>query len=378
MIPSRRISPWWFASSLALLWAFYQVLDFLNRQWFVNVRVDQGPVPFIRAAWFTDFILIGLAVFTWLIRTRKPDRATSRFRQVIAAIALLIFFAMHAYSWRIAQHSARLWVEDVGQMTVAAIHDVAHGINPYTQNVNLQYPLDANENGYKYFPAMMGVYAPAVAFDPNGVRAILLTNFILSAIGALLLGICAAKWISPDAGLMCATLFFLSRLVSEELIQRGGNDIVPLDLAFCALLCLPYRFRCGLLVGLAVACKMLPGLLWVVLCVTPHRPRRFFLGVAAGLLPCVPFFPWNPAAFVRNTILFPLTRRPELSSLLYRAPLGVNTAAECLVALLWLAFLLRAMKQEIPQPQRCALAAVLTLCFELASPVLHQNYFIWW
>ncbi|HUB25580.1 MAG TPA: glycosyltransferase 87 family protein [Tepidisphaeraceae bacterium] len=378
---ARSINPWWYASAVALTWAFFQTFDFLYSQWFVNIRVDEGQAPFIRAFHLTNVTLIGLAIVCCgLLKNGSVDRARGRLRQLTIALPLAIFLGLHFYIWWVSQRSAWLWVEDVGKSTVIADRALARGQDPYAIHSDpvVSDITAANLHGYKYFPLMMAAYAPAVAVETDGDKAILLANLVFSLIAAAVLAASGARWISPDAGMLCALLFFMSRLNSEELLERGSNDVVPMILVVLALLCIDARFLCGLLIGLAISSKMMPALLWIAFCLMPRNRSRYFGGVAAGLLPCLPFLLWHPGAFVRNAVLFPLTRPREWQSLFWQAPPWMGMSAKLVVLLIFMMFALRRWRRDMPPLRRCTCAALLTLCFELASPILHQNYFIWW
>jgi hypothetical protein len=378
----RRINAWWYAIALVLAWVFYQVFQILFWQWPTNLPIDQGPGPFIRAKWIENGVMAALAVASliFLPGGQRLDRSRGRLRQMIIFAVFIVFFAMHVDRWRVNQRSAWLWVEDVGSITVEGDRALFHGLNPYVANVNPvdYYVVDPRLHGYKYFPVMMAAYAPAVALEPDGGKAILLANMIFSVIAAAVLFACAGRWISVDAGLLCGTLFFMSRLISEELVQRGSNDVVPMILVVLGLLWLENRFASGLLIGLAISCKLVPGLLWVPICLTPQRRGRYIGGLAAGLLPSVMFLLWDPVPFVRNAVLFPLTRPRDGQSPLFGAPGWACGIAEAGVMIAWLMFLNHVRRVEMPALRRCAWAAGLTLLFQLVSPGFHQNYFIWW
>jgi len=379
--PRQHINPWWYTSALAVAWAIYQVFEFQYWQWPTNLPLDKGAGPFVRAAWLNAAVMVGVCIASFLILgCQRLDRTRSRARQWVIVPPLALFLTLHIGVWWVNQRSAWLWVEDVGKMTVAADRAVLHGINPYAAHTDPEHnDVTANNlHGYKYFPLMMAAYAPAVALVHNGDQAILLANLIFSLIAAGVLAALAWRWISPDAALFCMTLFFMSRLISEEELQRGSNDVVPMILVMLGLLVIERRLLCGFLIGLAISSKLLPGLLWVVICLTPRDWRRYFAGIALGLIPCLLFAAWDPTPFIRNAILFPLTRPREGQSIFYPMPAWVGLAAEVATCVAWLMFAVRAWRVDLLPLRRCAFAAALIVLFEFVSPNVHQNYFIWW
>lgn len=379
-----RIShnPWSLASALAIAWAFYQVFELLYWQAWTNLPLNQGPGPLARGQALTNMVLVFWAFVTLALPScRRLDRTNWRLRQALVLAPIVIFFAMHVWCWQLSRRSAWIWVDDIGKTTIAADRALLRGKNPYAIRLDEkaeQAVPGAHMDGYKYFPITLAVYLPAATWETDGDQAVLATNLVLSVMAAAALGMCLWKWISLDGALIGVLLFFMSRLISQEQVRQGTNDVIPMILVFTALYCIERRFTAGLLVGLAISSKLLPSLLWICLCLTPKSNRRYAAGVAAGLAPCVLFLIWNPAAMLRNTIIFPLTRPHEPGSLLYGLPAGFQLAAQLAVVGAFAVFAIRAIAVEIPPIRRCVHAAGLTLCFELAAPVLHANYFIWW
>jgi hypothetical protein len=68
----------------------------------------------------------------------------------------------------------------------------------------------------------------------------------------------------------------------------------------------------------------------------------------------------------------------QMVSVLYNAPHWIQTGAQAAVAGAFVLFAFFAWRIEMPPIRRCMFAAALILSFQLASPLLHQNYFIWW
>lgn len=379
--PTDWPNRWWFASGLALSWGFYQFFDFLYRQWWANVwRPGDPPGPMERAGALNRAGLVGLTLLAFaLLGIRRCDRSRSRPRQLVILVPLLAFFALHVENWHICQHSAYVWVEDVGKTSIASDRLILRGIDPYVARVSPdRAPPGSRMDAYKYLPVTLAAYFPGAILAKDGDKAILATNMLLSALAALVLVICLARWVSLDAGLACAMFFFMSRIISCELVRLGSNDIIPMILVFLAMLNLPRRWTCGFLVGLAVSAKFLPGLLWAPICLTPRGKRRYAGGLACGLLPCLPFFIWNPMAMIRNAVVFPLTRPRETLSVLAAAPRWAQIGAELCAVGGFALFMCFAWRREMLPMKRCAYAAALTLCVQLASPIMHQNYFIWW
>lgn len=379
--PGSRVNRWWYASALAMVYCFYWVFHLLFTQWWFTLPHDQGPGPIIRAERLTNGTMAALLGVTMLaMRSRRVDRAASRGRRAILLAVLVVFLGFHVANWTEHRRAAGVLVEDVGRTTIAADHLLLQGKNPYAAPVDPQggSPPSTRFDGYKYLPVTMGVYFPSAMLFSNGSQAIVATNLVLSLMAALALGVCVRKEISLDAALLCATLFFMSEVVSYEEVVFGSNDVVPMLLATAALCNLERRFVCGVLVGLAIAAKPLPGVLWIPILLTPRGTKGCAAGIGVGLLPCLPFLLWNPVAMIDNTLLFASSRGWAPAAALYHAPAAVRIAAQLAVIGVYLAVGLRNWSAPASLIRRCCYAAVLSLGLELAAPFVHQNYFIWW
>jgi len=110
----------------------------------------------------------------------------------------------------------------------------------------------------------------------------------------------------------------------------------------------------------------------------PRGNKRFAAGVGVGLIPCLPFLIWGPGAMIDNVIIFVLGKPWHPSAPLYYSSTFVRGVAQAAVAAVWGAVGIYACREKLDGIRRCALAAGLTLAFELASPMVHQNYFVWW
>lgn len=224
----------------------------------------------------------------------------------------------------------------------------------------------------------MAAYAPFVATETDGYKPILDGNLLYGFIAAAVLFFCLKKWVSADAGLLAALLFFMPRMMCDEQVQLGVNDLIPMILLLLALYWIDRRFCCGLLVGLAISAKLLPGLMWVAICLPPADRRKYFGGILCGLLPCLPFLIWDPAAMVRNIFVFLYLRVPDYTSPLYHAGRGAIACAELPALALAGWIVLRNRRSDLPVLRRCADGVALPIALLLGSATVHPNYFLWW
>jgi hypothetical protein len=271
-------------------------------------------------------------------------------------------------------------VLDIGETTLAAALATVAGHNPYATPIDAAGGgiTDADRfHGYKYLPMMIVVYAPlSLAL---GIRGIIVTNIVLQALTAVLARSIARLIAGRFAGLAAALLYLSLPFVAHQVFTRGVTDLAPVVLLLTAL-----RFAderpgwAGLMVGLSIATKLIPGIVMLP-CALPARGerRRYALGVLAGLLPIVPFAATAPDAFVDNVVLFNLVRPiDDTSWLLGLPPLAIAAARGAAVALL-AAIAVRIWRRAPRLDERCLLAALAILAGFAAGPGMHHNYYLW-
>jgi Glycosyltransferase family 87 len=376
------VNPRWFASALGLVYLFYWIFQILYVEWEDNLPLNQGPAMHLHAARVTNSIVALILVLALaMVKSNRLDRTQNGIRQAVLWPVLLIFFSMNIQYGYMHQKQAWAYIEDVGRTTMAADRLLLRGRNPYTAHLDNDaakaFP-GAGMDGYKYLPVMLASYLPWAELCGYGDRAVLLANMFFTCLMAGVLGLCVKKWVSLDAAILAAILFFVPSIIMEEDLRHGSNDIVPMIPLMLALYFLDKRLICGLLIGLAISAKLLPGALWLPIGLTPRRPRRYLGGLALGVLPCLPFFALSPAAFVKNIFLFNAVRPAELAAFLHGAPEIVWVLTRLLVVAIYLAMAWIARRREISPTRRCACAMMLAIGVQFASPMLHQNYFLWW
>jgi len=271
-------------------------------------------------------------------------------------------------------------VLDIGETTLAAALATVAGHNPYALPIDAAGGgiTDADRfHGYKYLPMMIIIYAPlSLAL---GIRGIIVTNIVLQALTAALARSIAELIAGRFAGLAAALLYLSLPFVAHQVFTRGVTDLAPVVLLLAAL-----RFAderpgyAGLMVGLSIATKLIPGIAMLP-CALPARGQRrhYALGVLTGLLPIVPFAATAPDAFADNVVLFNLVRPiDDTSWLLGLSPLAIAGARAAAVALL-AAIAVRIWRRAPHLDERCLLAALAVLAVFAVGPGMHHNYYLW-
>ena len=258
---------------------------------------------------------------------------------------------------------------DIATTTLSAGKALLHGGNPYALPID-GGPESVGFPGYKYLPVMIAAYLPLGG--PLGQRGVLLTNLVLFL---------ACLWLMKRLGrsLLAPFLFVTLPLVAEQIFAKGATDlaaVTPLLAAF--VLAEKNPFAAGLCVGLSIAAKPVPGLLFLP-CVLPAAQRgRYAAGVAIGLLPILPFFAWSPHDFIANSVIFNLTRAADNTAWLFAAPAQAATVAHLAMAAIFAYACFYLWRNPVSIAARCGIGAVLTLTAILAGPGAHHNYQLWW
>jgi len=149
-------------------------------------------------------------------------------------------------------------------------------------------------------------------------------------------------------------------------------------LLMTALYLIEWRFTCGLLVGLAISAKLLPGGLWLPILLAPRGRGRYLAGIAMGLVPCLPFLLWNPHAFFGNVFLYNALRPVQDSSAIFGLPKVIQMLAKLPAMVIYLLIARKTWRGDMDAIRRCGWAVVLTLSLLLAAPINHPNYDVWW
>ena len=271
-------------------------------------------------------------------------------------------------------------VFDIGETTLAAALAVMHGSNPYTAQIDTAAGGIADDDrfhGYKYLPMMIMVYAPlCLAF---GMRGIIVTNILLQAMTAAVIRSIAAISGGRLAGLAAAMLYLSLPFVAHQIFTRGVTDLASVVLLLLALRYADERpMVAGVMVGLSIATKLVPGLVMLP-CALPERGKRgrYLLGVLLGLLPILPFFATAPDAFVANVLLFNMVRPVDDTSWLFGLSTTVAATARIMAAGVLLAVTLHVWRRSPSLDERCGLAALATLSAFAVGPGMHHNYYLW-
>lgn len=287
-------------------------------------------------------------------------------------------------------------LSDVATTTIDAVHILLQGHNPYAAALDPYGAINAHDpafGGYKYLPLMIAVYLPFVVLF--GAMGVLWANVLL--VGALCVVIWG--WISrnttgpsgaSDVRPLAIALLLATPELAETTLAMGYNDVVGSLLVLAAFL---VRGRSALLAGLLVGCslsmKLMPGLVAAAVVFPPDRWKAYGTGMAVGMLPTVLFLAWDPAAFIRNILLFNLVRSPDPTSWRMFAPAALGSVAALGALTFWLGasawLALHSWRGKVVavfgwgEPYtRLILFIVATLLLIMSGSTAHDDYMIWW
>jgi uncharacterized membrane protein len=234
-----------------------------------------------------------------------------------------------------------------------------------------------NYTGFKYMPLMAITFIPLSSMNESGL---ILTNLLLYILVSFMVYFLAYQIISSHMISLFALFLYLSNsLIPNEIFKSGVTDLAPVLYLLLGLGCFELNpLFVGIFVGLSISTKLLPGILFVSLCLPSVKRSNYFTGLIIGLFPILYFLRQSPIAFIENVFIFNTTRPTDTTSWLhYFSPeIGIVTRFSVLTLLLSLAIYICFMKPGLLV--RCELAVISIFCTLLSGPINHKNYQIWW
>jgi hypothetical protein len=266
-------------------------------------------------------------------------------------------------------------------------------------------------DGYKYGPISAFAYFPLTHFYRE--RGVFSVNFAFWLLhGLLMWGLARAAFPSQRAAPWRAIIGWLAPLIVPlwatlptlniealghtyeltppergtfilEITHRCANDIIPVTLGLAALLMAARKFPLigGVFLGLSLAAKPLPALLWCALLpgLAGNKARPLIVSAVLTTAFCyLPFFAWAPREMIANLISFSWLRPTNASSIRAYIPeslgglIGALQLISCVV--LTIAFY-RSGPRDLGRLLRTS--ALSTIAFVAFNKVVHGNYLLW-
>ena len=332
-----------------------------------------------------------VAAIAALALARAGSRWGLRTRLALAAAVLVgaAFIPMALEVWWRARDGFAGHVQSETLVTEESAVALIGGHDPYAASF-ASGPLGTWPPGTaEHFPYLPGMFAFGL---PRAVAGdIWLTDARLWFAAVSVTALAVALWLArpPPAGGLTALLVVLALPTGARYVAGGGDDVTVLSMMLLSLVLLHRKkpAAAGLAAGLAAAIKQTawPLLPFLILGARDREGRRAsgrtLAATSAVMLPLIaPFVAWNPTAFVRDVVLFPLglARQPTLAasptpgSLLAEAlalPKGVVAGSLLLIVLLvagYLAFF-RPPTDARGAAERTALVMLLAILLATAG-----------
>jgi uncharacterized membrane protein len=265
---------------------------------------------------------------------------------------------------------------DIAQTTLDAVHAILKGRNPYVLPIDW-HPAYPDSHGYKYLPTMIATYLPLGSlFGTTGMR---LTNLILDGAVAFLVVVLARRHSGWVCGMLAACLYLMLPMLPGDIYFNVVTDLVPTVFLLAAMAL--YQARpgvAGVMIGVSVAAKLLPGLLMVVCCFPASGRWRYVGGILLGLIPATVFFLLAPSDFMQNIVWFVATRPIDTTSWLFGAPSYVIMTVRLGFVLFIEAVAFAVVWRPPDFFERCSLYVLCSVAALLVGPTTHNNYMLWW
>jgi hypothetical protein len=219
---------------------------------------------------------------------------------------------------------------------------------------------------------------PVASFFATGWGAMRLTNFALDVVTAALIVVLVCRRSGWLCGALAASLYLMLPMLPDRLYAAADTDLAPTVLLLAALAL--YQTRpglAGLMVGLSVSAKFLPGLLMLICCLPEFRRSHYVGGFVLGLIPALAFCLLAPSDFINNTVWVLATTPIDSSSWLYGAPFYMIRTAQLAFILLMAAISFMIISRSPDSFERCTLYVICVVAALLVSHV-HNNYMLWW
>jgi hypothetical protein len=356
---------------LLLLWIFSYIFRLFHTYDFNH--------PFTKLLCFTA-LFVGIF---YLTKERKRIRLS-------AGVYLVEFLTFSGvFLWVLwsakPKYFSRLWTPpavDIGSTTQQAAQMLFIRFqNPYQSQTLNVLAKDPGFGGFKYGPMMILGYLSSAFYPQSGFKMASLVYLVLSLACLAYLAWQRNAGLTKNlaTGMFIFTLAVIPERVFYELFLMGANDVFPIFLLLLSLVFLKRRnyFWAGLIAGLSFSAKFSPALFLIVLFIRRDFSRRFFLGVAAGLLPNVVFLIWDYRAFVNNAFLFNAVKQPDSTSLHSITPPELHFVFTAIQIVALAVFVARNFFKRPEVMELIRSFVLLLLIIEATFREVHGNHLLW-
>ena len=275
---------------------------------FALVTLLAAGIPQFREWGRITVVPYALAAAAALVLARRGSRPADRITlaAVLFVAAAVLPMALETL-WR-SRSEPGLHAQSEVIITEEAARALIDGRNPY-QATYIDGPLAARplptKTHFVYLPGSLAFGLPR-ALDGNGLLADARWWFALCFLAALWLALRRSR--AELAGRLRIAQVAAVLPTGALLMATGGDDLPVLGLTLLALVLVNDRPGwAGLVAGAAAAIKQTAWpLIPFLVTASPDRPKTASGLAAVVVVAVAPFFLWDPAAFVEDTIKFPL------------------------------------------------------------------------
>lgn len=313
------------------------------------------------------------------------DRSNASQTTVSIEIGILLLFLVGIFLVNFPPNARRIMApprSDIGFTTVHAAKVLfSEGENPYSRtDINSeQQNLTPEYHGFHYGPMMIAGYLPSAFLGPYAYKLMSLVYVGFTAVLLIFLAIRSESETIENLSnaLFVLVAYFMAGRFWHELFAEGVNDIFHIMLLLAGFLFFKYRqaFLAGVFTGLSISAKFAPGVFAVPF--MPIRQRGFWIGLAVGLAPYLPFVLWDPAGLWRNAVWLRVIIPYNSTSLYSVTPpglhfvFGIVTLGACVTAAWW------AFRRERTFDEALFGFTLLMLVTDAMQRQVHLNHLLW-
>lgn len=359
------------ASSLVLLAFLYAIY------WTFNAY--DWNYPLHKLACFTALFVVVTAFY--FLRSRVQASATAFWVEAgVLALVVVSIFTLHASKY--GKFAFERPASDIGYTTIKAVEVlVREHKNPYTHtDVTFMFTaLGDGYRGYHYGPAMLIGYLPSAWWPIVGYRVPNLVYFLASIVLLILL---IRRQGEPLPQRAANILFLLAAYIMAErfwieILPEGANDLFHIMFILAALLAFKNDrvFWAGLFIGFSMAGKFAPGMFLIPF--MPLRDKWFWIGLAAGLTPYIPFVFWDVAGLWRNVFWLRVAIPPDWTSLYWITPKAYHWVYGAITLAAYLIALISSRGRKHSFDNVLTGFTLLLIVSDVVQRQVHGNHLIW-
>lgn len=376
----------------------------LSARALLRPRIEQRPHARRATLWMAMILVVlglGYHYLTGvrtILRTVRTDRIALDQGQLLYRAMLLLKQGFNPYSQRAMldpveyKNAVERWkhcLTFAGDPHRALEHfwDRSHGVEEMGALFPTSYGdgescrgarADFQRRGMHYGPLQLLVYLPG--FAVFGKSGLYLTNVVMFTLLCLVVGLGLSRQLGASRvlSLLGLAVLLLPRHIAHNTLNLSAADLLPVLLAQYALFSLyadrPTRSAVSL--GLSMASKLLPGLLYAPLLLRARKRHWGQLGLMAVLI-YLPFAIWSPAGMMSNVLVYAYTRGYDSTSLSYFISAGARVVLQVAIAATLLALLCWAHRGLWSLDRALVFLLAAHLGVFAGGTYFHNNYLVW-